>query len=57
MTTLPDDLGMKPVEHTWYEPSPGTTAHRIRTAVRWTFWATFSALCLAFLLWCDLGAH
>ena len=43
--------------NTWYAPTPGTTAHRIRTAVRWTFWATFSALCLAFLLWCDLGAH
>ena len=57
MTTLPDDLGMKPVEHTWYEPSPGTTAHRIRTAVRWAVALTFGFACVAFLLWCDLGAH
>ena len=57
MTTLPDDLGMKPVTTTWHSPAPGTTAHRIRTAVRWTVALVFGLACVAFLMWCDLGAH
>lgn len=57
MTTIPDSLGMKPVAHTWYEPAPGTTAHRIRAAVRWTAALTTGLACVGFLMWCDLGAH
>lgn len=57
MTTLPDDLGMKPVTTTWHSPAPGTTAHRIRTVVRWTVALVFGLACVAFLMWCDLGAH
>jgi len=36
MTTIQHDLGMTEVRHTWYEPTPGTLAHRIRQSVRWT---------------------
>lgn len=42
---------------TWHSPTPGTTAHRIRTAVRWTAALTFGFACVAFLMWCDLGPH
>ena len=53
MSTIPDDLGFRPVEHTWWEPAPGTTAHRVRAAVRWVVALTFGFACVAFLIWCD----
>ncbi|SJN26882.1 hypothetical protein FM125_06430 [Micrococcus lylae] len=55
MTTAPDDLGLRPVPATWYEPAPGTTAHKVRAAVRWAAALTFGFACVAFLIWCDLG--
>ena len=39
---------------TWYSPSPGTTAHRIRAVVRWTVALAFGLACTGFLAWCDL---
>lgn len=54
MSTIHDDLGLHQVPHTWWEPAPGTTAHRIRTTVRWALALTFGLACVAFLIWCDL---
>lgn len=57
MSSIDDSLGMKPVPATWWEPAPGTTAHRIRTAVRWAAALAFGLACTGFLAWCDLYGH
>ena len=38
MTTIQDDLGMRPHTHTWFDPHPGTRAHQIRALVRAAVW-------------------
>lgn len=53
MSTIHDDLGLRPVRHDWHSPAPGTTAHRVRAAVRWVLALTFGFACVAFLIWCD----
>lgn len=57
MTTIHDDLGMTPVQATWYEPAPGTLAWRIRAAVRWAAAIIIGLACVAFLICCDLYGH
>lgn len=57
MTTIHDDLGMKPVQATWYEPAPGTRAWRIRAVVRWAVALTVGFAAVAFLICCDLVGH
>ena len=52
--SIHDDLGMKPVPATWWEPAPGTTAWRIRAAVRWMVALTVGFAFIGFLMWCDL---
>ena len=54
MTTIHDDLGMKPIQATWYEPAPGTRAWRLRAAVRWTVALAAGATTVAALMWIDL---
>lgn len=54
MSTIHDDLGMKPVQATWYEPAPGTTAHRIRATVRWALALTIGGAAVGSLMWIDL---
>ena len=54
MTSIHDDLDMRPVRHDWAEPAPGTTAHRIRTAVRWALALTVSGAAVGSLMWIDL---
>ncbi|WP_067191833.1 hypothetical protein [Micrococcus lylae] len=54
MTTIHDDLGMEPVPATWWEPTPGTHAWRIRAAVRWTLAMASGATTVAALMWIDL---
>lgn len=53
MTTIPDSLGMRHVAHTWYDPAPRSTAHRVRTVVRWAFWSLVALASVAFIFFCD----
>lgn len=53
MSATHHEPNTKPGTGTWYEPTPGTTAHRIRTAARWVVALTFGFACVAFLIWCD----
>lgn len=57
MTTIHDDLGMAEVEPSWWEPAPGTTAHKVRAVVRWAAALTVGLACVAFLICCDLYGH
>lgn len=54
MSSIHDDLGLRPVPATWWEPAPGTTAHKVRAVVRWAVALTVGLACVAFLICCDL---